>query len=72
MVDVSLVDIEIYYLTSANCHLAEQVCKEVLESLLCLLPNAELLSSFQSLLMSAEDEVKSAYPCARQRQTNLI
>lgn len=71
MSNVGVVDIE----TStafANCHLAEPVCKQVLDSLLYLLPNAELLSIFQSLLMSAEDEVKSSSHCGRQGQTNLI
>lgn len=41
----------------ANGSLVEPVWKQVLDSLLCLLPNAELLNSFQSLLISAEDEV---------------
>lgn len=45
------------HLLFTNCRLAEPIWKQVLDSFLCLLPNAELLSSFQSLLMSAEDEV---------------
>lgn len=45
------------HLLFTNCRLAEPIWKQVLNSLLRLLPNAELLSSFQSLLIRAEDEV---------------
>lgn len=45
------------HLSYANFRLAEPVWKQVLDSLLCFLPTAELLNSFQSLLMSAADEV---------------